>query len=680
MRWPVQRAAWLAVAFVVASAAVAAPAGAAAPSAPSITSVRGGPTTGKMTLKWSAPTSNGGATITSYQYEYAVDGGAWKSGSKSFGKSARSATVACPAPLAPGHGCSYRIRANNGTAGTWSATKSAVWAAPAAPSLTYLGDGSGTGQMSLRWSPPTSNGGLAVRSYEYQYAIDGGTWSAGSTSFAASARSAVVACPAPLSPTHGCSFRLRAKNDVGSSPWSAARPATWSVPPAPVLVSAVVTASAGQATLTFTPPTGNGGLPVTSYAYAVFAGGSWGPRVPIASSAITTVTAAPPVYATTVPCSVTTTGGAIGCTYRVHAVNAAGPSPASASLTVNSSTAPTCAGVALLRGQPDIDAAPAGTTFCITGTHTWTLRPKDGNVFVGPATLDGAKSLRAAFVGTARNVTLTNLRIIRYAGVDQQGAINPDDDDLASGWTLNNLDVSDNANVGVNPGANWRINGGRFHDNGQAGLAGAVGDGVVVDGAEIDHNNFSDKAYTRRRVKCGYEAGGFKWVANNVTVRNSHVHDNACKGLWSDINARNITIADNHVYNNWDEGIFVEISSVADVTGNVVYGNGHRNYNGSGTGCPWLFGGGITVNSSDQTTVTGNHVYGNCNGVTAIQQHRPDGNPGLLQYLIVTGNIVQGPGGLTGASADNGADLTTRSLAFVSNSFESGMTFCALTC
>ena len=41
-------------------------------------------------------------------------------------------------------------------------------------------------------------------------------------------------------------------------------------------------------------------------------------------------------------------------------------------------------------GQADIDGSPAGTTFCLSGVHNWTLRPKSGDRLVGPATLDGA--------------------------------------------------------------------------------------------------------------------------------------------------------------------------------------------------------------------------------------------------------------------------------------------------
>jgi parallel beta-helix repeat protein len=206
-----------------------------------------------------------------------------------------------------------------------------------------------------------------------------------------------------------------------------------------------------------------------------------------------------------------------------------------------------------------------------------------------------------------------------------------------------------------------------------------VGNGVTVDGVEIDHNNFRDTTYTTRNWSCGDEAGGFKWVTNNVTVTNSRIHDNACKGLWADLNGDNAVITNNQVYNNWDEGIFIEISSGAIVTGNTVTGNGWHNYNGDGSGCPWTFGGGITLASSDHANVANNTVRNNCNGISGNQQDRPDGTPGLLEYVSVQNNVITGPG-VTGFSADNGADLTQRAIVFRDNKFDSTMKPCFLAC
>jgi len=171
-----------------------------------------------------------------------------------------------------------------------------------------------------------------------------------------------------------------------------------------------------------------------------------------------------------------------------------------------------------------------------------------------------------------------------------------------------------------------------------------------------------------------------KWVATHVTVTNSRVHDNACKGLWTDGGTHDSVITNNQIYNNWTEGIFIEISSGATITGNTVYGNGFRTNPGSGNGCAWLWGGGITIASSDHTEIAHNNVYGNCNGITGTQQNRPDGNPGILQSMNVHDNTISGPKGKTGAVADNGANLSSRSIAFSNNTTSNGMSFCSLSC
>jgi parallel beta-helix repeat protein len=223
--------------------------------------------------------------------------------------------------------------------------------------------------------------------------------------------------------------------------------------------------------------------------------------------------------------------------------------------------------------------------------------------------------------------------------------------------------------------------GGRYYNNRQQGLVGAIGDNAVVNGVEIDHNNFVDNSYSAPNVYCGDDAGGLKWIADNVTVVNSSKHDNACTGLWMDINANRATIANNHVYDNWDIGIFIEISTNARIAGNTVTGNGFRSHRASCNRI-WLYGGGITVTASGGIEIAGNTVAGNCNGITATQESRPDGRPGLLQNVSVHDNTVSGPGGKTGAGAypANIANLAARNVVFTANTATNGMNLCNLRC
>ena len=340
----------------------------------------------------------------------------------------------------------------------------------------------------------------------------------------------------------------------------------------------------------------------------------------------------------------------------------------------------------MLKGQADINAAPTNTTFCLSGTHNWTLTPKAGDRIIGPAILDGANTTQHAIVATAPSVTLESLTIQHYnnGNGSQDGAIHIDDNGTtkatASRWLLADLDVGFNSASGSGAGDNWTFLGGRFHDNHQEGIGGAIGNGVTVNGVELDHNDFTDTTYTKRNWSCGDEAGGFKWVSDNVTVKNSKIHDNACVGLWSDINATGAVITNNKVYNNWEEGIFIEISSHATITYNSVQNNGWHSNGATAGPCTWLWDGGITLASSDHVEVAHNSLVGNCNGITGTQQDRPDGNPGLLEDISVHNNSVIGSGAITGVAADNGADLTTRNIVFADNTFGAGADVCNLHC
>ena len=236
-----------------------------------------------------------------------------------------------------------------------------------------------------------------------------------------------------------------------------------------------------------------------------------------------------------------------------------------------------------------------------------------------------------------------------------------------------------NGGAGATLGNSWLVLGGRYYNNRQEGIGGA-GTSAVINGAELDHNTFTNDSYTTQSASCASEGGGMKFVATNVTITNSKIHDNACKGIWTDGGTHNAVITNNQIYNNWSEGVMVEISSGATITGNTIYGNGFHVNVGSGNGCAWLWGGGITIASSDHTEIAHNTVTGNCNGITGTQQNRPDGNPGLLEFMNVHDNTVSGPVGKTGVVADNGANLTTRSITFSNNSASNGMSVCALAC
>ncbi len=387
-------------------------------------------------------------------------------------------------------------------------------------------------------------------------------------------------------------------------------------------------------------------------------------------------------------------GGVATTTTTIQSTTTTGATTTTTTAPTTTTTQPTgtCSGVALTGGQTQVSNAPTGTTFCLTGTHNWTLTPKAGQKFIGPAVLDGGGSTSHAFEAQAPNVVLDRLTIRNYSpdGGAQDAAIHVDDDDstktAASGWQLKNLDVSNSQN-GSGSGNGWTFTGGRYHDNNVGGIMGSMGNNVTLDGVEIDHNNFTSSSYTTRNHSCGDEAGGIKWVTNDLTIKNSYVHHNACKGIWADLSAERAKILNNRVYDNWDEGIFFEISSTATITGNDVQRNGLKNYNGPCSGFGW--GGGITTSNSGYTDAAGNgtvdignnSLKDNCNGITVVDISGRD--EGVCECdaanTLVHDNVISG-GGPTGAWTDRGTNLANQNIVFTRNTFLNGATFCGLDC
>jgi parallel beta-helix repeat protein len=343
---------------------------------------------------------------------------------------------------------------------------------------------------------------------------------------------------------------------------------------------------------------------------------------------------------------------------------------------VPASTCSTTGGVPIGTGddaQRVVDAHRPGTKYTVkAGIHlrNFSVQPKSGDTFCGEpgAVLDGGRTLKTAFSGEATNVTLDSITVQEYNSGWQGGAIHPDA--TARGWVVRNVSALRNYWAGLMAADGMRILGGHYNDNDQLGISGNAATGIVLDGLDSDPTTFDGPEMARNRrlhADCGYEAGGMKWDMGQVTVRNTHVHDNQCKGLWADGNSHDALIEHNLVENNTDEGILYEISQDAVIRNNVIYGNGFK---GSG----WYWAGGITVTASFNVEVYGNRLSDNYNGITGIQQDRPDGTPPahLLDDLQVHDNVICATGGShpTGVVADNGANLAARDITLTRNTIQ----------
>ena len=214
----------------------------------------------RVDLMWTAPASNGGATILRYEYELDFSG-TWIS----TGGPATSTTVR---NLTNGQSYTFRVRAVNrvgagAASGSQSATPTSTLVAPDTPF--GLSATPGNRQVRLSWVQPS--GGAALTHYEYEQ--DGsGTWiSTGGT-----APSHTVT---GLTNGQFYTFRVRAVNSAGASAASGSRTATPTTtePEAPESLSA--TPGDGQVTLRWRAPTNDGGEPITHYEYELDGSGTW---------------------------------------------------------------------------------------------------------------------------------------------------------------------------------------------------------------------------------------------------------------------------------------------------------------------------------------------------------------------------------------------------------------------
>ena len=260
----------------------------------------------RVDLIWTAPASNGGQSITDYEYE--------QGGSGTWISTGGTATSYMVHNLTNGQPYRFRVRALNSVgAGAASAASPNITPATEPGAPTGLGATVSDQEVDLIWTAPASNGGATILRYEYELDLSE-TW----TSTGGTTTSYTVT---GLTNGQSYTFRVRAVNRVGAGLASSSRSATPTstvlAPDTPFGLSA--TPGNGQVMLSWVQP--SGGAALTDYEYEQDGSGTW-----------TSTGGKAPSY--------TVTGLNNGQTYtfRVRAVNSAGPSAASGSRTATPTT------------------------------------------------------------------------------------------------------------------------------------------------------------------------------------------------------------------------------------------------------------------------------------------------------------------------------------------------------
>jgi titin len=232
------------------------------------------PENGKLTMNVTAPTNDGGAGVTGY--EYSTDAGSvWRAATLSGSSLTVSGLV---------NGTTYNVivrAVNSAGSGAASAPLSGtpIPTAPYAPTITSLV--SADGSLLINYSAPISDGGAIITGYEYS--IDaGGTWQPATSA---------VGFPTQLQIsglTNGTSYlvQIRAKNAVGVSRGSA-RMAGLVGPTSGALNLTAINPYMASANAVFVVPTTmkNGAWANTWYQYSIDGGLTWSANVRSLSTA-----------------------------------------------------------------------------------------------------------------------------------------------------------------------------------------------------------------------------------------------------------------------------------------------------------------------------------------------------------------------------------------------------------
>ncbi len=342
----------------------------------------------QVTLAWTAPTSDGGSSITGYKVERSTDAGVtWTALTASTGSSSTSYTAT---GLTNGSAYAFRVSAVNpvGT-GTASATASATPdVVPGAP--TSVATTSTNAEATVSWVAPASNGGTAVTGFTVAWTSNAVQGMTSGSAMAAAGTTSYRLTGLVNGATYA--FTVTATNAAGNGAAStsvAAVPYTGAGSPSNLVANAL---AGGQVNLTWSPPGDNGGAGLTGYRIERrVEGGEWAVLVSNTSSTLTSHLAIG-------------LDPTISYEFQVSAWNAAGMGVLSAPSTAVSPVAPTTT-------TTTVAPTTATTTTTTTSPPATTVAPSTATTTTSPPAMTVAPSTTTAVApSTTPTTTLTPAR------------------------------------------------------------------------------------------------------------------------------------------------------------------------------------------------------------------------------------------------------------------------------
>jgi hypothetical protein len=320
-----------------------------------------------------------------------------------------------------------------------------------------------------------------------------------------------------------------------------------------------------------------------------------------------------------------------------------------------------------------VASRPGATFYFRAGTYTdVAIRPLTGQTFVGEfGTILTSARESSAFMSSAANVTISNITVAGYVPASPNSAIHAS---LATGWTVDHVEVYGSAVRGVTLFDGGKLTNSYIHDNevlgvkvdGLAGYSGrpeyhtANGAPTLVQNNIISHNNPNNKG------DVGWEAGGLKvWEANNVSVLSNNTSGNIGHGIWFDTVRAGGVVRYNLSQSNSASGIYNELANGTLISNNRVMYNAIGSANAT-----WPGAGGIVVDNSSGVRVVNNQLMGNGNSIiTASTTRSQDGVVWKLNDVLVASNVIIMSLGRTGSVWESPAGGTSANVRWMYNRY-----------